>query len=518
MNEVLLEALKGALLGGVIGYATNRLAVWMLFRPRNRWRLFGIPVPLTPGLVVANRDRLADSIGDTVGKELLSPEIVAAHLREANLQATFRRLLDEKRDALARSHATLLEVAGEDFRPFLEDLQNAVAEALTRRVGSAVGDVLREGEALNTILAAVPPEWRRRPLGEWLGGEDRADLERFLDSAIHRIFDSEEFRRVAAKALDAGLRQLAEDAAAGPLRDSLAEELHKRAAAAVPVLQEGLAEYLGGDHFAELARDRLASRVQQLVRERFPRLGLFIREKMLRQLIAQQWPAISSELQEIARGEQMAGFLTGKLDSMAEDLANSLLALPASQQFRARVIPELTSSLVRSLKSGGAGDPGSAIARELLQPSPQEWSQRFEAWLAENGEYLAAHWEAWWNAGGGKKLVRGTVVEAIGRLVLHQRLGRVMAIVEGDAWEQFADGAARTAEERLLRSVPAILQDHVNLSGIVSSQIHSLDPAEVEAAILRVSRRELNGIVRLGGLIGLCVGATAGVLNWLIQG
>ncbi|HMZ51491.1 MAG TPA: DUF445 family protein, partial [Candidatus Sumerlaeota bacterium] len=94
LSTILLEALKGAITGSIVGWLTNWLAVWMLFHPRKPWRIFGLPVPLTPGLVVKNHARLAEAIGRSVSRDLLAPETILAHLEKTNLAGTIEELLN----------------------------------------------------------------------------------------------------------------------------------------------------------------------------------------------------------------------------------------------------------------------------------------------------------------------------------------------------------------------------------------------------------------------------------------
>jgi len=62
------------LVGAVIGYITNDIAVKMLFHPRKaiyigKWRL-----PFTPGLIPKEKHRIASSIGKVIGEQLLNTE------------------------------------------------------------------------------------------------------------------------------------------------------------------------------------------------------------------------------------------------------------------------------------------------------------------------------------------------------------------------------------------------------------------------------------------------------------
>jgi len=62
------------LIGAIIGYFTNWLAIKMLFRPYKAIRIAGRTLPFTPGLLPREKDNLAISLGKTVSKELLTPE------------------------------------------------------------------------------------------------------------------------------------------------------------------------------------------------------------------------------------------------------------------------------------------------------------------------------------------------------------------------------------------------------------------------------------------------------------
>lgn len=61
-------------LGGIIGYITNDIAIKMLFRPRKAIYLGNWKVPFTPGLIPQQKDRIARSIGNVVSSQLLNAE------------------------------------------------------------------------------------------------------------------------------------------------------------------------------------------------------------------------------------------------------------------------------------------------------------------------------------------------------------------------------------------------------------------------------------------------------------
>ncbi len=67
-TDHLLPYLAPPLLGAFIGYVTNYIAIRMLFRPLKPWRIFGVRLPLTPGIIPSKRHELAEKMGDDGGQ------------------------------------------------------------------------------------------------------------------------------------------------------------------------------------------------------------------------------------------------------------------------------------------------------------------------------------------------------------------------------------------------------------------------------------------------------------------
>ena len=103
------------LMGALIGYGTNTLAVEMLFHPFvpkyiGKWRL-----PFTPGLIPKEQGRIADSLGELIEKELFSPEIVSDALNAPEAKSSIAAWLDRLFDVAAASDRTPRELLIETF-------------------------------------------------------------------------------------------------------------------------------------------------------------------------------------------------------------------------------------------------------------------------------------------------------------------------------------------------------------------------------------------------------------------
>lgn len=69
-----LNILVGPIVGSIIGYCTNYIAVKMLFRPLNPVKIGNFTLPFTPGIIPKGKKRLAKALGEAVGTTLLTEE------------------------------------------------------------------------------------------------------------------------------------------------------------------------------------------------------------------------------------------------------------------------------------------------------------------------------------------------------------------------------------------------------------------------------------------------------------
>ncbi|MFB2937783.1 DUF445 domain-containing protein [Aerosakkonemataceae cyanobacterium BLCC-F154] len=140
------------ILGAIIGYFTNDIAIKMLFRPYRAKYIGKKKLPFTPGLIPANQERLAKRISDTIMGSLLTPQ---------ELQNLARRLLQT--DRVQGVIDWLLRLA-------LDQVQSADKEDKTVKV---IAGILRDllGQSLPRLLKVL------------------ARREDFLEPQLNQIFD-----------------------------------------------------------------------------------------------------------------------------------------------------------------------------------------------------------------------------------------------------------------------------------------------------------------------------------------
>jgi uncharacterized membrane protein YheB (UPF0754 family) len=138
------------LIGAIIGYVTNLVAIKMLFRPLDEVRLFGLRLPFTPGILPKERRKLADNIGEMVQRELLTAGVLRERLEKPEvrenihgaistytgkvLEQPVSSWLEEGRGELPLSGLLKDFVNSEVFNSFLEEV---IREWAARKIPSS---------------------------------------------------------------------------------------------------------------------------------------------------------------------------------------------------------------------------------------------------------------------------------------------------------------------------------------------------------------------------------------------
>lgn len=88
------QILVGPLIGAIIGYVTNKIAVEMLFHPLKPIYIGKFKVPFTPGIIPKGKERLGKAIGDAVGNDLLTPAVIKQSLLSSKMKQDIEEQLD----------------------------------------------------------------------------------------------------------------------------------------------------------------------------------------------------------------------------------------------------------------------------------------------------------------------------------------------------------------------------------------------------------------------------------------
>ncbi len=177
----MVELIVPPVVGALIGYFTNYVAIKMLFRPYRAYYVFGKRVPFTPGLIPSKREKLADAIAKVVKENLLTEETLRRRLNEEKIRESLRQLVE-----------SFLGRFRENSGEFLSELSSRFGD---RKAGEVLGEVLDEGT--EGALTFIFKQLHGKRVGEVIPQSLKTEFEKFLDEKIDQIVEyfAEESKR-----------------------------------------------------------------------------------------------------------------------------------------------------------------------------------------------------------------------------------------------------------------------------------------------------------------------------------
>ena len=129
------------LLGGVIGYITNDIAIRMLFRPHKAKYVMGVHIPFTPGIIPKEKGRIADAIGGVISDNLMNQDVLTRYLLSEEMIGKVRLAAEEFIEIQKHNQETVKEFLGH----YLSDdeiatISQNVNESITKQTYTKLSD------------------------------------------------------------------------------------------------------------------------------------------------------------------------------------------------------------------------------------------------------------------------------------------------------------------------------------------------------------------------------------------
>lgn len=133
------RAIIAPLVGGVIGYITNDLAIRMLFRPRKAVYVGKFHVPFTPGLIPSQQGRIAQSIGGVISSQLLNEDTLRQTLLSEGTVGILRAKVRTALRVLSKDDRSVSDLLRqppirEKVNMSVDEIQEKLTVALTARI------------------------------------------------------------------------------------------------------------------------------------------------------------------------------------------------------------------------------------------------------------------------------------------------------------------------------------------------------------------------------------------------
>ncbi len=506
--------------GAVIGYFTNYLAIRMLFRPLEQKRIFGLPVPLTPGIIPAKRKELAVNIGRMIGDHLLTREVIVSRLQRPDFQDVLYRAIARRFQAVfERDLGPLASLFPAEFQADVDRLVNRSRHYLYGLVGRLVDDDavepllaemlerLRQQVASSSLSSVVTVDaytvfrlQMRDAFGSWLRSAAVQDwLEQEFDQGFSRLLSSS---KPLARVIPADLREV--------LVSQLRQEL--------PGLMDSLSRLLYDPNI----RRQIKLRIHQAIDSYISKMGFWkkllagwaLQEDVLARKIDELVDAagedVAAALQQPEVQERVMEMITERLDRFLQIPVNEL-AKKVSYRKLAGMRDYVKGKLLVLAARQETADRCFALFEQVLVRINNVPFSR----LAESAG-LGGLLDILVNQGGEKllTLVRSKQVKrqcanrlhAVFSHYVHEvPVGRISLKVPYELLERSIAFTHRRAIDLMESELPH-LTTTINIPAMVEERINELPVLQVEALLMDIMKEHFTYINIFGGVLGALIG------------
>ncbi|CAN5465274.1 DUF445 family protein [soil metagenome] len=512
------EWLLPLIIGIVAGLGTNAVAIWMLFHPYRP--VYAGPVRVLPmGAIPKEIDRIAKRIGETVGKELLTPEDIARTLSSASFRGRFDEVLrGALQAAIDRELPALRELVTPDQAAQLQEVLDRLLEKLLQGIRIYLASPEFELR-VRRLARGIATDFRGNHVGMVLTPELHADILRAARELWESVRDSDEMRRVIAEALDRFIANLI--VSEKPLRSYVPTGAVNLGEAVVaqylPILLERLGQVLDDPATRLRLQETLRRFVDRFLEEQqtWKRIvgRLVVTERTLSQTVAAIEQGGVEEISGLLRAPEVQARVAAAVNDGVEEVLNRPVR---------RLLGELTPERADRLRN--------VLVERVLYLLQHRTTEQFivgrldalltaaeEKTVEELLELLGQKRAAAFPdalAGWIVETLRGARTNAVVERTLAHQTSWMMSVPIGRVGQYLPPDAAQRGEDLLFDPLWSFIQKRVPvavaglpIARMVEEKLKGFPIEQVEALIWRVSRNELVLIIYLGGFLGALIGS-----------
>ena len=487
----------------------------MLFHPYKAVKFFGITV-WPQGMIPRHRERLAQSIGNAVGNELVSQQTVFDALFETSF---FERKVEDfvgsyTNDLLGRVYPSFIEALPSQARaPILDTIA-----ALQYRVAEFIASMLKSeetAEAIQRFVDVQVDELLDRHLTDMVNESSVDKVFEFVRERLLRFVSEEGFELKVREFVSGRLDDLARTNAtlAETFTPDTIAFIKERIDGQVPPIVHHLADIATSQN----TRKQIGALIKSEVDEYYEQLSLlkkiFIsRERIHREVDDLVNKTLPKKIEEYLRGDaferEAEVFLNGTIDNVMSRPLNELIGQFDSAQLD-QLKAQLTDRLLEVVRSEGiASSLGRYFSEAVDQLESQTLGELFDKVDARSREYtksflsrsllgLVTREET-------ARTVNAILTAQVERLLIAP-IGRL-----GDHVSQHAmEGASRALVGRITTAARERLPHAIaefDVGGLVRRKVSDYPIEKLEELVLSVASHHLKTIELFGAVIGFFIG------------
>ncbi|MBN1696603.1 MAG: DUF445 family protein [Spirochaetales bacterium] len=506
----LLPWILPPLLGAIIGYVTNMVAIKMLFRPLHEKRVFGIRIPFTPGIIPKQRHQLADSIGNMVSRNLLTTEALRNHIANQAFRESLYLNISNLTEHILDSPVAILK--SRKFAVVYDYIESFLSGALHSFFSSG-----KVGEGIASMTGDFVRSFTGR---KFSAVTEKIDIKAITTAYLLPFLTGEKLRAWLLQEITEWTNnQLAKNT---PLKDIIPADLVDAAVTSFRLFLPDLLASLFIWLRSEYTKKDLETQGRELLKEIFKKLNIFqqivVSVAQYDKTLAEKMPEIIDDalnyIEEAAKDPvNQTHFIESSKKGMHRWLKQGVFDLFYSESIdinaKIRLVAENLFSILKSGKTEAF--IASNITSFIDGQKDKTIKEILEKQLAVSEEDIVLAIQSFVT----KTLTRPETAEVLSQVVVKLITSLLQSMEDRPLAEILdLDAETKAALDRFIfdnliglldEKLPDLLSS-LDIKTIVVNKIDALDVSEVEKLILMVIAKQLKWINVFGAILGALIG------------
>ncbi|MBU3214854.1 DUF445 family protein [Clostridium estertheticum] len=503
-----MKFIIGSLIGAIIGYITNWLAIKMLFRPHEEIRIFNIKVPFTPGLIPKEKSRIARSVGESIGQHLLTKETILKSLCSEEMDHQLNTWVQGKVSTMKNSNATveseLKDILGDEYCNITQSTISNVSKSLI----NYINDVEVRGGIAKYVYAQIMSELKAKPQ-DICESELYNSIKNKVLNLVIEYKDSQDFYKGIQNMLKAKVAELVvldkkiEDVIPDEITNSLKVYVYGKRYNIAMEIKKMIKEEKNSKKLRQIVDETISTKLS-------PMIAMFIsKDSVFEKVVI----GIDEYLDNVENHNDIALIINDIIDKLLKNSISSVVfdlpkegidnvIEPLINLFTTKIVDkELILSTFEKLESKF----NSYISvTELLEKTGIEYKSVIEGVIKSRINSIIENEST-------KSKINEIVGVMINRL-LHTEMNSIFK-GEGDKVTKSVSKVVKTVYNKFIENKAPEVIEVLDIAKIVEEKINEFDVAFSERIILEIASKELNAITWLGALLGAIMGLLSPILG-----
>lgn len=497
----------GAILGAIIGYITNWLAIKMLFKPHTEKRIGGIKVPFTPGLIPKEKPRIAKSIAETVKEHLINPESISNSLNTEEVKGKVKVSVEKKISELLNEEGTLEQRLKKILKENYDVQEKRIEDKIYSKVNLLLKDESNKDLALEYILNILKDKLKEEPtiVLEFL---DKLDLKNLIETISEKV-DKEEIVLLVEKNIEKLSTGLSESQKS--IKDVVPEKLMQATENIVYDNKWIIANELCNT----LRREEVSYKIKNAILSKIVKGPMaFMLQGMIDGIYEKFVEAVSDHFTEEDNVNELASYIVEYIDKFAETEVSDIL----------EKLPEgLNKDIAQFIIEKSTGMISDDANLELIKNKLKDYVNSFNSY-----DELISSFDPNY-----VQKLEVFIKKTIDDLVYSKEVDRIIkqgiALTKSEILSYEISKEEET-KKNILDTISKLIDDNyekfiskdlngilelVDIETIVEDQINSFEVDYAEKIILGIANKELSAITWLGAVLGGILGILSPLLSSL---